>query len=510
VLVFSAFDQSDAPTSVFDISTQLITATASQTTFSLTTFTYLPGTDTLQVFRNGLRLNLNLDYLESNSSTVTLTAPAALGDQFLFQGGAVITGNQTPGTAVSFIQAGTGAVTRNMQDKVRESVSVKDFGAVGDGVTDDTAAFTAAGSAAASVEVLVPSGTYLLNSNPSPTGNVTWVIQKGASFAGTGTIPFLSNKIVSTGAYRSIQSSSTFYNGIFGYLEQNAAQNTYGTIGTNSVVQSAGGSGSSPDADIAVAGFGAHNLIGSSGGVWGFYSTVLRASGVNGATHGLEIDVANFGSTVQLYPSTPFLSGVTTGIWCCAGGETTEPSAGGSPGVASVGIGIIQNDSQAVKTAKFDKGILFHNAAINGTDGATGNGVAIAFATRHQMLWFNNSNQVCSEIVTNNTDITKSYRLDFSQFGLLVSDRANGADLFQVDFVSNGVNGIGIQPTVSGNGSSNIFARGSDSNLDFHIIPKGTGMVKFGTHTGSGDVACNGFIEIRDASGVVRKLMTTA
>jgi len=510
VLVFSAFDQTDAPTSVFDISTQLITATASQTTFSLTTFTYLPGTDTLQVFRNGLRLNLNLDYLESNSSTVTLTAPAALGDQFLFQGGTVVTGNQTPGTAVSFIQAGAGAVTRNMQDKVRESVSVKDFGAVGDGVTDDTAAFNAAGSATASVEVLVPSGTYLLNSNPSPTGNVTWVIQKGASFVGTGTIPFLSNKIVSTGAYRSIQSSSTFYNGIFGYLEQNAAQNTYGTIGTNSVVQSAGGSGSSTDADIAVAGFGAHDLIGSSGGVWGFYSTVLRASGVNGATHGLEIDVANFGSTVQLYPSTPFLPGVTTGIWCCAGGETTEPSAGGSPGVASVGIGIIQNDSQAVKTAKFDKGILFHNAAINGTDGATGNGVAIAFATRHQMLWFNNSNQVCSEIVTNNTDITKSYRLDFSQFGLLVSNRANGADLFQVDFVSNGVNGIGIQPTVSGNGSSNVFARGSDSNLDFFIIPKGTGMVKFGTHTGSGDVACNGFIEIRDASGVVRKLMTTA
>lgn len=41
---------------------------------------------------------------------------------------------------VAFIQAGSGAVTRNAQDKMRESVSVKDFGAVGDGVTDDTAA----------------------------------------------------------------------------------------------------------------------------------------------------------------------------------------------------------------------------------------------------------------------------------------------------------------------------------------------------------------------------------
>jgi hypothetical protein len=144
VFVYSAFDQSDAPTSVFDISTQVITATAGQTTFTLTTFTYLPGTDTLQVYRNGLRLTSVTDYLESNTSTVTMTSPAALGDEFLFQGGAVITGNQTPGTAVSFIQAGIGAVTRNMQDKARESVSVLDFGAVGDGVTDDTAAIQAA------------------------------------------------------------------------------------------------------------------------------------------------------------------------------------------------------------------------------------------------------------------------------------------------------------------------------------------------------------------------------
>ena len=90
VLVFSAFDQSDAPTSVFDVSTQVITATAEQTTFTLTTFTYLPGTDTLQVFRNGLRLNSGTDYAESSISIVTLTAPAAVGDELLFQGGKVI------------------------------------------------------------------------------------------------------------------------------------------------------------------------------------------------------------------------------------------------------------------------------------------------------------------------------------------------------------------------------------------------------------------------------------
>jgi len=39
---------------------------------------------------------------------------------------------------VDFLQAGTGAVATDVQSKLRETVSVKDFGAVGDGVTDDT------------------------------------------------------------------------------------------------------------------------------------------------------------------------------------------------------------------------------------------------------------------------------------------------------------------------------------------------------------------------------------
>lgn len=64
---------------------------------------------------------------------------------------------------VTFVQSGTGAVNRTVQAKLRETVSVKDFGAVGDGTTNDTAAMQAAVNYAFSngKTLYVPSGTYL-------------------------------------------------------------------------------------------------------------------------------------------------------------------------------------------------------------------------------------------------------------------------------------------------------------------------------------------------------------
>jgi hypothetical protein len=67
----------------------------------------------------------------------------------------------------TFNVALSGSVNRTAQAKMAEIPSVKDFGAVGNGVTNDAAAFTAAWAATAPQAVYVPAGSYAI------TGTVT-------------------------------------------------------------------------------------------------------------------------------------------------------------------------------------------------------------------------------------------------------------------------------------------------------------------------------------------------
>lgn len=95
-----------------------------------------------------------------------LLAASAVGDTDLFltrQGTTdkSVTGAVLRNTLQTFLQDGTGAVVRTMNDKAKEHVSVKDFGAVGDGTTNDTAAIQAAINAANGI--FFPSGIYLVN-----------------------------------------------------------------------------------------------------------------------------------------------------------------------------------------------------------------------------------------------------------------------------------------------------------------------------------------------------------
>ncbi len=73
--------------------------------------------------------------------------------------------NTADANAVTYTPAGTGAVQTTVQAKLRESVSVKDFGAVGDGVTDDTTAIQAAIDSLGNDggTILFPEGVYVIS-----------------------------------------------------------------------------------------------------------------------------------------------------------------------------------------------------------------------------------------------------------------------------------------------------------------------------------------------------------
>jgi hypothetical protein len=77
---------------------------------------------------------------------------------------------------VGFLQSGAGAVAMTMQDAMRERVSVKQFGATGDGVTIDTTAIQAAITrAGTTAQLRWPAGTYLCNQPLTVTSN--WIAE---------------------------------------------------------------------------------------------------------------------------------------------------------------------------------------------------------------------------------------------------------------------------------------------------------------------------------------------
>jgi len=92
--------------------------------------------------------------VKNRNGVIVLTVLDATSDSNLTTALAASSGS----SLIGFLQAGTGAIARTVQSKLRDTVSVKDFGAVGDGVADDTAAIQAAVNTGNLV--LLPKGIY--------------------------------------------------------------------------------------------------------------------------------------------------------------------------------------------------------------------------------------------------------------------------------------------------------------------------------------------------------------
>jgi hypothetical protein len=186
----------------YTVQEEVITATAGQTVFNLSTINYAPGTNSLSVYIDGVNQYVGDSYLETDSDTVTFTAGLHVGAEVKFTTAVQVTTSTSDASLVSYTANFPGAVQQTVQTKLDQSVSVKDFGAVGDGVTNDTAAFTAA-NASSGQEIYVPVGTYVINPATVLTkrfygpGVISGYVGAGAvTFTGAGL-----NDITLTGSY---------------------------------------------------------------------------------------------------------------------------------------------------------------------------------------------------------------------------------------------------------------------------------------------------------------------
>ena len=132
------------------------------------------------------RLRSGTDYTVSGN-TVTLAESYPAGTELMmvyYEADADIANLYA--NEIQYTQGGTGSVYRTVENRLRDTVSVKDFGAVGDGVTDDTAAIQAAldwatggdGINGTTKTIYIPQGNYLISATLS-VPSVTRVVGAG-------------------------------------------------------------------------------------------------------------------------------------------------------------------------------------------------------------------------------------------------------------------------------------------------------------------------------------------
>lgn len=182
---FLAFDATGEPTVVTagssgaptTITRQQFSGTGSQVVYTLASDPGALG-NSCEVFVGGVYQQRDT-YTISGTTLTFSAAPVAGTDNIEIVNFLTSSIGATDSSLVTFVPAGTGATTRTAQAKMRDVVSVKDFGAVGDGVADDTAEIQAAFTYLISIGgglLLFPAGTYLVSTQIILTNLVNTVV----------------------------------------------------------------------------------------------------------------------------------------------------------------------------------------------------------------------------------------------------------------------------------------------------------------------------------------------
>jgi len=85
----------------------------------------------------------------------------------------------------------------------------------------------------------------------------------------------------------------------------------------------------------------------------------------------------------------------------------------------------------------------------------------------------------------------------------------SGTEQFRIIDTASAVNYHQFTGSTTGNAVVHSVA-GSDTNIDLAFTPKGTGNVRFGTYTANMALTIQGYVEIKDSGGTVRRLAVIA
>lgn len=134
-------------------SQEIQTATQGQTTFTLNTMVYQPGTNSISVFVNGSKQINVVNYNETSASVITFVDGLNDGDLVNFTTSIINNVGSVDASQVTYNPPFNGAVSTNVEAKLAQFINAKDFGVVGDGITDDYDAFVAAVAEAKALNV---------------------------------------------------------------------------------------------------------------------------------------------------------------------------------------------------------------------------------------------------------------------------------------------------------------------------------------------------------------------
>lgn len=429
-------------------------------------------------------------------------------------------------------------------------VTVMHFGAVGDGVSDDRAAFVAADAAGGTVFVPVPPTSYNFSSAYAATNAKfkfdpagTWSALTGGGdfvasldffegdtkgvaverfpgrvFIGPGAAETTGEQV--PGANKSWLGEQA--NGYMTYYESRSQLSVASQIGGLAVAAGSRSSDNTRTGERAAIGVAAYSLndnadTGNKKSSWAFYGHAVNEAD-NQFTTSMELDTCSLTTLVGCSPYEMGATGTTAGIWMGVGGETAQELVASGSGATltnvSVAIGIVNTASSAAGN-RFAKGLVFAANALDGTDGdGTGTASAIELARGHEII-FKNGNGVNNRTGTirgtGASSVTQT-RIVFenAQFSVkgVQSDLTTENTLFTVLAPTAGaadVNRLVVNPGISGSNRVTLSVAGVDTDIDFRVVPKGAGLFRIGYSSSAasvpGNFAANRYIPIKDDTG---------